>query len=215
MNMENKGCLILGAGGHCRAVLSIIQEPGNRVYSIEGILDTGSVRGNESILGVNVIGSADDLEDFFGRGTKCLFLAIGDNAYRRHYYQKAKKIGYALPNIFAHGSYIAPTASLGDGNLVCHRVHVGPMSRVGNGNILNTGSILEHESTIGDFCHLGPSSVVSGRSHLGNSVFLGVSATVIDKINVCDDVTIGAGAVVVKDISIPNKTYVGVPAKNL
>lgn len=215
MSRESKRCLILGTGGHCRALLSIAQEPHNRVFSIEGILETGPARGKESILGVDVTGSTDELENFFARGIECLLLAIGDNSRRRHFYNAAKRIGFAIPNVIAQGSYIAPSACLGDGNLVCHRVHIGPMARIGNGNILNTGSILEHESTVGNFCHLAPSSVMSGRSHLGNSVFLGVNAMVIDKINVCDDVTIGAGAVVVKDISVPGGTFVGVPAKEL
>lgn len=215
MSAKRKRCLVLGAGGHCRALTSIVQEPDNRCYSVVGILDAEPVKGKESILGVDVIGSADDLEDCFNRGIRFLFLAIGDNARRLYYYQAAKRIGYELPNVFAQGAYIAPSASMGDSNLICHRAHLGPMSRIGSGNILNTGSILEHESTIGDFCHLAPSSVVSGRSHLGSQVFLGVNATVIDKINVCNSVTIGAGAVVVTDIAVPDGTFVGVPAKEL
>jgi sugar O-acyltransferase (sialic acid O-acetyltransferase NeuD family) len=215
MIRHGKKGIILGAGGHCRILLSILLEPANRDYFIEGILDTQQVTANESILDVKIIGTVDKLGDFFNEGIKVLFLALGDNQQRARYYQLAKTIGYELPNLVADGAYIAPTATIGEGNLLCHRSHMGPMSRIGNANILNTGSILEHESTIGDFCHLAPSAVVSGRSHIGNNVFLGVNSTVIDKINICDKVTVGAGAVVVKDITGPEETYVGVPAKRL
>lgn len=210
-----KKCIILGAGGHCRALLSILQEQHREEYIIHGIVDTQPVTGDESILGVRVIGSVNDLGNYFNCGVKFLFLAIGDNTQRAEYYSKAKTIGFALPNLIANGAYIAPSAVMGDGNLLCHRTHLGPMSRIGNANILNTGSILEHESTLGDFCHLAPTAVISGRTHLKNLVFLGVNATVIDKVNVCSNVMIGAGAVVVKDIIEEDATYVGVPAKKV
>ena len=208
-------CLVLGTGGHCRSLLSILQEKSDRQYQIQGLVDTQQVMCDESILGVKVIGSVNDLGVYFADGIKVLFLAIGDNRQRAFYYELAKNIGFELPNLVAEDAYIAQTAILGDGNLICHYAHLGPMANIGNGNILNTGSILEHESTIGDFCHLAPSSVISGRSHLGNSVFLGVNATIIDKINVCDEVTIGAGGVVVKDIIGPAGIYVGVPARRV
>jgi sugar O-acyltransferase (sialic acid O-acetyltransferase NeuD family) len=210
-----KKCLVLGAGGHCRALLSILQEKCNYEYQLQGIVDTQPVSGDESILGVKIIGSVNDLSSYFSTGIIALFLAIGDNHQRALFYNKAKKIGFELPNLIAGDAHITPTALLGDGNLVCHGTHMGPMSRIGNGNILNTGSILEHESTIADFCHIAPSAVISGRSHLGSFVFLGVNATVIDKITVCDNVTIGAGAVVVQDLNCQNATYVGVPARKL
>lgn len=210
-----KKCLVLGAGGHCRSLLSILLEKCNCEYQLQGIVDTQPVNGDELILGIKIIGSVIDLERYFNNGITALFLAIGDNRQRSQYYEKAKNIGFELPNLIADDVYIAQSALLGDGNLICHRTHLGPMSRIGNANILNTGSILEHESTIGDFCHLAPSAVISGRSHLGNFVFLGVNATVIDKITVCANVTIGAGAVVVEDISGEDATYVGIPAHKL
>jgi sugar O-acyltransferase (sialic acid O-acetyltransferase NeuD family) len=208
--MSKNRCLVLGAGGHCRALLSILLETAD--YEIEGIIDTKPIVREEYILGVKIIGTVENLGTYFTQGINNLFLALGDNTERSNFYYIAKKIGFTLPNLIAPGAYIAPSAILGDGNLVCHRTHMGPESRIGSGNILNTGSILEHESSAGNFCHLAPSSVVSGRSHLGNLVFLGVNGTVIDKINICDNVTIGAGAVVVKDITIPDGVYVGIPA---
>lgn len=215
MHQTIKRCLILGAGGHCRSLLSILQETLDEEYRVEGILDTQSFREGELILGVPVIGSTDNLQSYIKDGINNLFLALGDNEQRKYYYDIVKQIGFNLPNIIADDAYVAASSVLGDANLICHSAHIGPMARVGNGNILNSGAILEHESSVGDFCHLAPASAVSGRSHINDFVFLGVNATVIDKINVCERVIIGAGAVVVKDIIFPNATYVGVPARKI
>jgi len=140
-----KKCLVLGAGGHCRSLLSILLEKCNCEYQLQGIVDTQPVNGDESILGIKVVGSVNDLASYFNNGATALFLAIGDNRLRGQYYKKAKEIGFELPNLIAGDAYIAQTALLGDCNLICHRTHLGPMSRIGNANILNTGSILEHE----------------------------------------------------------------------
>lgn len=209
-----KKCLVVGAGGHCRALLSILQEQGD-AYDIVGIVDLQPLRGKETILGVEVVGTIADLPRFKESGVTALFLALGDNAERARHYHLAKELGFELPNLIAPGAYLAASATIGDANLICHRCHLGPVSRIGNGNILNTGSVLEHESTVDDFCHLAPLSVISGRSHLGSQVFLGVNGTVIDKVKVCDRVIIGAGSVVVKDITGEDATYVGVPARSL
>lgn len=210
-----KKCIVIGAGGHCRSLLSILLEQKHGEYDVQGILDTQPIKGEEIILGVKVIGSINDLARLRNDGVTVIFLAIGDSLLRASLYEKTKELGFELPNLIAHSAYIASSVFMGDANLLCHRTHLGPMSRIGNANILNTASILEHESVVGDFCHLAPSSVISGRSRLGSFVFLGVSAAVIDKTSVCSNVTIGAGAVVVKDIIKEDATYVGVPARNI
>lgn len=215
MITAKKSCLIIGAGGHCRSLLAIAEEIVDGEFSIKGILDTRPVSKEELILGVPVIGSTDDLNSYFQDGITDLFIALGDNTQRMHYYDLAKRIGFNLPNLIAVDAYVSASSIIGDANLICRRAHVGPMAQIGNGNILNSSAILEHESSIGDFCHLAPASTVSGRSHIGDLVFLGVNATVIDKINVCDRVVVGAGAVVVRDITVSDATYVGVPAKEI
>ena len=209
-----KKCIILGAGGHCRSLLSILQEKTND-FHIAGIVDTQAFAIEELILGVKVIGSIDKLSFYCSKGITSLFLAIGDNKKRAQYYNQAKGLGFELPNLIADTAHIEPSAMMGEGNLICHHAHLGPMSRIGNGNIINTGAILEHESTVGDFCHLASSSVISGRSRLGNFVFMGVNATVLDKINICGNVMIGGGAVITRDISATECTYVGVPARKI
>lgn len=130
-----KKCLILGAGGQCRSLLSILQQKIND-YRIAGIDDTQTVTGEEFILGIRVIGSIEQLSFYFNKGITPIFLAIGDNGQRAQYYKKAKEIGFELPNLIADTAHIEPSTLMGEGNLVCHHVHLGPMSRIGNGSII-------------------------------------------------------------------------------
>lgn len=208
--------LILGAGGHCRAVIGVLASCAGPVrYRVEGVVDTDPPRKGEQIMGVPVLGGMDDLPGLLEQGIRSLFIAIGDNARRAECFRQVREIGFSLPTVIAANAWVDPAASYGEGNLICHRAHLGPLSSIGDGNIINTGAILEHESSLGSFCHMAPASVVSGRTRLGDHVFLGVNATVIDRVTLGSRLMIGAGAVVTRDISEDGGTYVGVPARRL
>lgn len=203
--------LIIGAGGHCRVVVSLLVARGDR--DALGIIDLAEPRGGESIMGVAIIGSTGRLAEYRGRDDIDVFLAIGDNAVRRTWWQALRESGLAFPSLVSPQAIVDPTARLGEGTVVCARAFVGPDAVVGNNALLNTSCIVEHEVRIGDHCHLAPSSTVAGRSRIGDGCFIGAGATVIDRITIAADVTVGAGATVVRDIDATGGVYVGVPAR--
>lgn len=205
--------LIIGAGGHCRALLSLLEACGK--HEVVGILDLTEPRAGEVIMGINVIGSIAHLEAFCVRGKLDVFLAIGDNALRRTWWQKATDLGMPLPNLISPHAIVDPHACIGVGNVVCARAFIGPEALLGDNNLINTAAVVEHEARVGSHCHLAPSSTVAGRSRIGDGCFIGAGATVIDGIEVAADITVGAGGTVVGSIAEPYGVYVGVPAKKL
>ncbi len=205
--------LVIGAGGHCRSVMSVILAE-NKWQPI-GVIDAGVPRENESILGVPVVAGLDSLLSGNTFGAKHIVVAIGDNNDRSSISKKLRHAGFDLPNIFSPRAVVDPSAKFYSGSVVMPGAVICVMAKVGDGCIVNTNAVLEHESSIGDWVHLAPGAVVAGRSHIGQHVFLGANSTVVDKCQIADDVTIGAGSVVITDALEKHETYVGSPARQI
>ena len=205
--------LIVGTGGHCRVLLSLLAARGE--HEVIGIVDLAEPRAGEVVMGIPVICSSTGLEAFRGRTDLDVFLAIGDNALRRTWWEKSNELGLALPNLVSPHAIVDRRARLGGSNVVCARVFIGPEAILGDNNLINTAAVVEHEVKVGSHCHLAPSSTVAGRCQIGDGCFVGAGATVIDSVDVASGITIGAGGTVIRSITEPGGVYVGTPAKRL
>jgi sugar O-acyltransferase (sialic acid O-acetyltransferase NeuD family) len=200
--------IILGSGGHSRAIIEnlyILKKKNIKIYDFNF-----SSKKNNIIL-------KNKVNDFKKITTKeisknnDLFLAIGDNAIRKKYFDKFKhKI--KTPNLISEYSSISRYSKLGIANFFNHFCFIGPNSIIGNNNIINTKSLVEHDVKIGSHCHIGPCVKIGGASTIGDNVMCGLGSIIINKINICSNVTIGAGSIVTKNISKPG-TYVTVRNK--
>jgi sugar O-acyltransferase (sialic acid O-acetyltransferase NeuD family) len=203
--------IILGTGGHCRVVLSILLEIGR--HHVLDIIELAELRYGETILGIPVNATASNLDSFRGQSTVDVFLAIGNNVLRREWWHKVKDLELPLPNLISPHATVNRFAKLGGGNVVCAKAFIGPECKIGNNNLINTGAIVEHEVHIGSHCHLSSSSTVAGRSRIYDNCFIGAGATVIDTMTIASGTTLGAGAVLISDIEQSNGVYVGIPAR--
>ncbi|CAN1534470.1 CysE Serine acetyltransferase [Methylophilaceae bacterium] len=205
--------VILGTGGHCRVVLSVLKDLGS--HHILDILELAELRPSETILDFPVNATVSNLSSFCTQPLVDVFLAIGDNLLRREWWYKVNELKLPLPNLISPYAIIDPYAELGEGNVICAKAFIGPECKVGNNNIINTGATLEHEAELGSHCHLSSSSTVAGRSCIHDDCFIGVGATIIDNITIASKTTLGAGAVLITNIDQSGSVYVGVPAKKL
>ena len=203
--------IILGTGGHCRVVLSILLEVG--LHHVLNIIELAELRDGETIMGIPVSATASTLDSFRGQSTVDVFLAIGNNVLRREWWHKVKELELPLPNLISPNATVNRFAKLGGGNVVCEKAFIGPECKIGNNNLINTGAIVEHEVQIGSHCHLSSSSTVAGRSCIYDNCFIGAGATVIDTMTIASGTTLGAGAVLISDIEQSNGVYVGIPAR--
>ena len=203
--------IILGTGGHCRMVLSILLEV-DRHYVLD-IFELAELRFGETILGIPVNATASNLDSFRGKSTVDVFLAIGNNVLRQEWWHKVKDLELPLPNLISPHATVNRFAKLGVGNVVCARAFIGPECEIGNNNLINTGAIVEHEVKMGSHCHLSSSSTIAGRSRIYDNCVVGAGATVIDNLTIASDTTLGAGAVLISNIEHSNGVYVGIPAR--
>jgi UDP-perosamine 4-acetyltransferase len=212
MNLLGIKYLVIGAGGHSRVVLSILQET---VYHGEiGIIDFDEAPSiNTTILNSPIIGSIGDLSLMNNAFTPPAYIAIGDCSIRRNIYMKLKNWGYETPNLVSKSASIHSSIQLGEANIICPDVFIGPEVILGNNNLLNTRSIVEHQSYVGNHSHLAPACVILGSAKIADSVFIGSSSVILQNIHIESNVTIGANSTVVRDIKEVGSTLVGSPAK--
>ena len=197
--------VIVGAGGHCRSILSILRLQKN--CSILAIYDNAP-RPNEYIDGIKVL----HIDEILDNKCRNLFPSIGDNQRR---YDAIKFLTYSsFPSIISPYAYVDPSATIGKGCFIGSFAYVGPQVHIDDFSIINTHAILEHESKVGSFVHLAPSSVVCGRTTISDFCFLGANSVVIDNLEIQKNTIIGAGSVVIRSITAMNTTYVGNPASS-
>lgn len=200
---------IIGAGGHCRAVLNLLKQKAN-LNSIK-IVDIGDYSREKEILNIEVI-RCKDISDLEEKGIN-LYCAVGNNKKRLRLLKKARELSYKTPNLISKSAIIDDTAKISIGNFIGNLVYIGPNSIIGKDCIINTNSVIEHETIISDGCHIAPSATICGRVSISKSSFIGAGATIIDNLSIAPSSVIGAGATVIDDIIEPKKVWIGIPAK--
>lgn len=200
--MNNTDIILVGAGGHCSAMIDVIEAAGR--FTIKGIIDKPELVGKE-VLGYKVIGTDDDLESLITPGLH-FHITVGhirSNAARVRLFGLIKAKGGSLPPIVSPTAYVSPHAVVGEGSAIMHRAFVNAGVTTGANCIINTGSVIEHGCTIGDHCHVSTGACINGDCTIGAHSFIGSHATIIQGLTVGSHVLIAAGAV----LTSPAETY--------
>jgi len=209
--MAKKKIVLIGGGGHCKVVISILKKLDN--FEITGIVD--NYKAKDLISGIKIIGTDDDLRDIYKSGIHDALITVGstkDNTKRYRLFNMAKEIGYKFPLIISPEAIVDKSVKIDKGSVVMLGSIINIDSSIGKNCIINTGAIIEHDCNIGNHCHIAPGVHISGAVNIGELSFLGIGATIIQGIKIGKNVTIGAGSVVIKDIP-DNVIAVGNPAK--
>jgi len=192
--------LILGAGGHGRAICEAAWDAG---FEVAGFLDGRAPL--PDVLGLPVLGT----EATHDGGP--LLIALGDNAARL---AAAGRLRAALP-VLLHPSVVrARSAELAEGAVVMPRAALGAQARIGRLALVNTGAIVEHDVELGEGAHIAPGAVLCGGVRIGARALVGAGAVVAPNIQVGEGAVIGAGASVLRDVDAFSRVG-GVPARIL
>lgn len=189
--------VVLGAGGHAKVVIDILQLTNKEIY---GLVDKNN---NGMCMNYHIVGSDDLLPEIYKQGICNASMGIGhigDVTIRNHVYQIAKEIGFKFPTIIHPSAILSDSAILNEGVLCNAGGIVNAGARIGALCILNTSSIVEHDSVIGYGVHLGPNATVLGGASVGDNTFIGAGSIVLQGVHVGSNCTIGAGTVVLHDI---------------
>lgn len=189
--------LLIGAGGHGRAVLETLRDAGWPQPA--GVLDDNPA--STGLPGIPLLGPLAAAEALRQQGLQAAHVALGDNGRRQALGEWLLDLGYALPVIRHPSAVVAGTAHIGDGSVLLPRVVLGAAAAVGRHVILNTGCIVEHDSRLEDAVHVAPGAVLGGGVHIGAAALVGLGAALKPGVAVGAGAVVGLGAGVVSDVA--------------
>ena len=190
-----KDIVLIGGGGHCKAVIDVIEQEGR--FNIIGIIDKPELLG-KNVLGYPIIGNDSELNILVKR-CKNTLITIGQIRSplpRINLFDTVLKLGFTLPSIVSPRAYVSQHASIGKGSVIMHDVVVNVGAKIGDNCIINTKSIVEHGSSIGNHCHISTNAVINGDVVVGNGSFIGSGAISKEGVRIGDNCFAKAGSVI-------------------
>jgi sugar O-acyltransferase (sialic acid O-acetyltransferase NeuD family) len=196
--MSQGSILLLGAGGHARACIDVIEQEGR--FSIGGLLGLLTQLGTR-VLGYPVLGTDADLPLLLREHAHVL-IAVGQiktPEHRMRLFELAQSHAFSFPVIVSPRAHVSRHASVAAGTIVMHGAVVNAGATVGRNCILNSLSLVEHDAAIDDHCHIATAAVINSGVHVSVGTFVGSNTCVRQGIRIGERCVIGMGQRVVAD----------------
>ena len=204
--MAGQRVLILGGGGHGRAVADLAEACGWRVA---GFTEPAGTR-RADVLGVD----ADAPRLISDGRADAAVVGLGAASLRRRteLWEGLARAGVPSPALAHPRATLSPSCRVGAGSVVFPASVLGADVEVGDNVVIYSGVIAEHGSRLGDHAYCSPGVVLSGGVRVERGAFLGSGAIVLPGIVIGANAVVAAGAVVIADVP-PGRTVRGVPAR--
>ena len=195
-------CVVFGAGGHAKVVISTLRRRG---FFVEAIYDDDPKHHGRTVHGVPVVG---DTSDYASGPRRRGLIAIGSNAVRRKF---AEQLDCEWITAVDPAAHVDTSATLAPGCYIAAGAVIQPDAVIGAHAIINTTATVDHDTHVGAYSHIAPGANLAGSARVGEGVLCGIGSAIIPRVTIGDGVILGAGAVALQDIPA-GATAVGVPA---
>lgn len=182
--------LLIGAGGHCRAVIDVIEAEGR--FAIAGLVGKPSELGSE-VCGYPVLGCDEDLATLRQQFNKAV-VSIGqieDSEPRQRAWAQLQALGFECPAIVSPRSWVSPRATVGAGTVVMHGAVINTGAEIAENCIINSLSLIEHDACIGAHSHVSTGAIVNGDVSIGGGSFLGSGCVVMQGLDLGENCIVG------------------------
>ena len=210
--MEKQKVVIIGAGGHAREVLDVIEAINQETPRFEMmgfIVEPGYQSPGTVINDAPVLGHLDWLEK--NRHEVKVVCGVGFPAPRYRVIQKVNQIGVEFVNLIHPNTLLTRWVTLGTGVIITAGCILTNQIKIGNHVHLNRHCNVSHDNLLEDFVTVSPGANLSGNVTLKQGCFIGTGASIIEGKTVGAWARVGASSAVIDDIP-DNTTAVGVPA---
>jgi len=200
--MTKPQLLLIGAGGHTRSCIDVIEAQCN--FQIAGLVGLSEQRGAQyANYGYAVIGADSDLLNL-AKIYQYALITVGQmqgSEHRIRLYQQATQLGFQFPTIIAPTAYVSRYSTLGAGTIVMHGAIVNAGASVGNNCIINSRALIEHDARVEDHCHISTGAILNGDVTIGTGSFIGSSSVIKQGITIGRYCLVGMGLGVRHDLA--------------
>jgi sugar O-acyltransferase (sialic acid O-acetyltransferase NeuD family) len=196
--VSRESILLVGAGGHARSCIDVIEQEGR--FVVGGLIGLPEEVGSR-VLDYPVLGSDNDLPDLLPRFAQVLVTVgqIKSPEARIKLHAMLEGQGRRLPVIVSPRAHLSAHAQVGAGTIIMHGAIVNAGARIGHNCIINSQVLVEHDAVIGDHCHIATAAVINGDVSIGAGTFVGSNACVRQGIRVGERCVVGMGQLVLAD----------------
>jgi sugar O-acyltransferase (sialic acid O-acetyltransferase NeuD family) len=202
--MLKKDLVLVGAGGHARSCIDVIEQSGQ--YRIGGLVGLTQEVGS-SQLGYQVVTTDLGLPELANKFAYAL-IAIGQihsPEQRIRLYEQSLAAGFILPVVVAPTAYVSPHATIGAGSIVMHGAVINAGAIVGDNCIINNRALLDHDSKVADHCHVSTGAILNGDTSIGQGSFVGSGVIIREGVSVGANSLVGIGVTVRHDLAENSK----------
>lgn len=186
---------IIGAGGHAKVVVEILESRGN---FINAVFDSNPLV--ENLFDFTVTRT---LPASIDKDVHSVLVCIGNNSLRK---KVVESVSYGYGQAIHPNSSISSRSDIGEGTVVMAGACINSGTTIGAHCIINTNASVDHDCYIGDYVHISPNAALAGNVNISEGAHIGIGACIIQGIKIGKWATVGAGAVVIADI--PNYAVV-------
>jgi len=191
--------IIVGAGSSALSTASVLLN--NRNFQIIGFTDIDKKNKGKKLLGIEIIGTHDILDDLFKQGIRGAVAAIGyDNNIREKYFHQLKEIGYEMINVVDPSANIDSSVVIKEGVIIGPGCIVSPMVGIDRNTILEAGVNVGADTQVSDNVSIGIGCNISGGCSLKRNVFLSAGCSVAPFVTIGKNAIIPPGSSVTKNV---------------
>lgn len=191
--------VLLGGGGHSRAIFDILIENEIHIDILVGI-DTNDFFSQQ--YKIEMLARDEELLRYRNNEV-CLINGVGPKARgskRAELSEFYERLGYSFQTLIASSAKVSKFSEVSDGCQIMHRAVLNISSKIGRHSIINTAAVIEHDVQIGEHSFIGPNASVCGGVNIGARVFIGVGSVIFPGVNIGSDAIISGGSIVKRDV---------------
>ncbi|WHI52444.1 acetyltransferase [Microbulbifer sp. MLAF003] len=163
-----KTLLILGAGGHGKAVAEAAMLSGE--WQRVCFADDRWPELKES-FNCPVIANSFTLAEVAGT-VDAAIAAVGNNVLREQWLATLQREGFPVATVVHPSASVSASAVLGAGSTIMALAMVGVDARIDCGAIVNAHATVDHDACLGEFAHLGVGVHIAGGVQVGAKAWL-------------------------------------------
>ena len=163
--------IIVGAGGHGRCCLDIAREKYDEII----FLDDGLV--GQTVNDCKVVGKINEMKALFPEYLD-IFIAVGNNAFRKQLFNQAKEIGYNIITLISNEATVSKYASIKQGSVIFPHAVIEPNAMIGSNCIICANATINHDAIIHDDCLIYSNTVIRPNVIIHELARIGSSCTV-------------------------------------